>query len=316
MFCSIIIPTIGRPSLDLAVQSALDQRLADDDYEIIVVNDSGQSLLEADWQSSSVVKIVETQRRDRCVARNTGAAVATGKYFCFLDDDDWLLPGALQALRMAELETEVWIYGGVQFVDEQGRHLGELNLGKHGNCLIETVSAVWIPLQASLIQAEAFFTVGGFDPLIPVNEDLDLCRRLAFIGEFANTKELIATILRGVSWNSSTNTLLGLDLNRQGRDAMLVKRGVMKRLLESAGDSSFYHGRILHTYIGSVLHNIKLGRLWTAISRAIFAGMAIVLSGRYLFKTEYWRALQTDTVTHELITEPSPEFSTVAEWLH
>ncbi len=316
MFCSVIIPTIGRPSLDLAVRSALNQGLDDGAYEIIVVNDSGQPLPEADWHSLPLVRIVETQRRNRCMARNVGAAIANGTYFCFLDDDDWLLPDALRELEAVGQETAVWVYGGVQFVDEQGRHLGKFNLGKSGNCFIETVSALWIPLQASLIQAEAFFVVGGFDPLMPVNEDLDLCRRLAFVGEFANTPTTIACILRGTNWGSSTDTALGLNLNRWGRDAALKERGALRRLLDSAGSSSFYHGRILHAYIGSALLNIKHRRLWTAVSRVLFGAAGVMLSGWRLFSTEYWRALRIDTVMHELITDASPDFSSTAEWLH
>ena len=316
MFCSVIIPTIGRPSLAKAVQSALEQELAAGDFEVVVVVDSGRPLPEADWQASPRVRIVETQRRDRCVARNTGAAVAAGDYFCFLDDDDWLLPGALAALQAAVEDTAVWVYGGVQFVDEQGGLLGKLNPGKQGNCLVEAVSAVWIPLQASLIRAEAFFAAGGFDPQTPVNEDLDLCRRLAFAGAFANTEALVAAILRGTSLDRSTNAALGLGLNRRGREGILARRGALGRLRDSAGRSGFYHGRILHAYIGSVIFNVKERRLWTAVSRALFAGMAFVLSGRRLFEAAYWRALRTDTVTHELIREPSPAFSSVAEWLH
>ena len=39
MFISTIIPTIGRPTLSMAIQSVLDQGLALDEFEIIVVND-------------------------------------------------------------------------------------------------------------------------------------------------------------------------------------------------------------------------------------------------------------------------------------
>ena len=35
VFCSIIIPTVGRPSLANSVRSALEQNFASDDYEII-----------------------------------------------------------------------------------------------------------------------------------------------------------------------------------------------------------------------------------------------------------------------------------------
>ena len=98
MFCSTIIPTIGRKSLDRAVQSVLDQDFPKTDYEVIVVNDSGEPLVDRKWAHSQIVKVVNTNRRERCVARNVGAALARGKYLHFLDDDDWMLPWCIEFL--------------------------------------------------------------------------------------------------------------------------------------------------------------------------------------------------------------------------
>jgi glycosyltransferase involved in cell wall biosynthesis len=44
MFCSVIIPTIGRTTLDRAILSVLNQDFSQDEFEVIVVNDSGQTL--------------------------------------------------------------------------------------------------------------------------------------------------------------------------------------------------------------------------------------------------------------------------------
>jgi len=44
MFCSTIIPTIGRATLARAVQSVLEQDFTAADYEVIIVNDSGKPL--------------------------------------------------------------------------------------------------------------------------------------------------------------------------------------------------------------------------------------------------------------------------------
>src|SRR5690606_40710121 len=65
MFCSIIIPTIGRASLERAVQSALEQDFTAAPYEVIVVNDSGEALPAAGWQDSPLVRVVGTNRRER-----------------------------------------------------------------------------------------------------------------------------------------------------------------------------------------------------------------------------------------------------------
>ncbi len=78
MFCSTIVPTIGRPSVARAVQSVLDQPLPTGDFEIIVVNDSGQPLPAGSWQASPRVRLIHTNRRCQSVASNTGAALARG----------------------------------------------------------------------------------------------------------------------------------------------------------------------------------------------------------------------------------------------
>jgi glycosyltransferase involved in cell wall biosynthesis len=84
VFCSVVIPTIGRATLSRAVQSALDQTFAAGDLEVIVVNDSGRPLSGAEWMQSERAHVLTTNRRERCVARNAGAAIAKGEYLCFL----------------------------------------------------------------------------------------------------------------------------------------------------------------------------------------------------------------------------------------
>lgn len=130
MFCSTIIPTIGRPTLSKAVYSVLEQSFAADNFEVIVVNDTGRPLPEAGWQTSNKVQVITTNQRERSVARNTGAAIARGKYLHFLDDDDWLLPGALEHFWALSRQAgdAVWLYGGTQIVDTAGECFGELDL--------------------------------------------------------------------------------------------------------------------------------------------------------------------------------------------
>ena len=98
MFCSTVIPTIGRPTLARSVDSVLGQSFTANNFEVILINDSGQPLPPAGWQRSERVRIINTNRHNRSVARNTGAAIARGRYLHFLDDDDWMLPDAFESL--------------------------------------------------------------------------------------------------------------------------------------------------------------------------------------------------------------------------
>jgi glycosyltransferase involved in cell wall biosynthesis len=92
-----MIPTIGKATLYRAILSVICQELKQAEYEVIVVNASGYPLSKTGWEQSERVHTIETNRHERSIARNSGAAVARSDYLIFLDDDDWLLPGALDS---------------------------------------------------------------------------------------------------------------------------------------------------------------------------------------------------------------------------
>jgi glycosyltransferase involved in cell wall biosynthesis len=171
-FSSTIIPTLGRSSLKKCVESVLSQTLSEDNYEVIVVNDSGDRLVDEEWHYSERVQIINTHKRERSIARNTGAAIAKGKYLHFLDDDDWIAPDALyNFFELSKSNNAAWLYGITQLVDRQQKPLIQLRHGMNGNCFIQVMAGEWIPLQSSLIDAETFFKVGGFNQSISGPED-------------------------------------------------------------------------------------------------------------------------------------------------
>lgn len=289
MFCSTIIPTIGRPTLSKAVYSVLEQSFAADDFEVIVVNDTGRPLPEAGWQTSNKVQVITTNQRERSVARNTGAAIAKGQYLHFLDDDDWLMPDALQHFwDLAQQSEAGWLYGGALLADiNTGKEL-TLHLRLKGNCFIQAVTGEWLPLQASLIKAETFFTVGGFNPLAVPGEDKDLLRRIALYNTFDYTEATVVTITRGNE--STTNYAVGLRHGRREREKVLNESGAFSQMRQSAR-SGYWQGRIVRTYLFSTIWNIQQRRGLTAISRLINALVALLLASRYLFAAEFWQAV-------------------------
>src|SRR5690242_6377540 len=119
ILCSTIIPTINRPTLTRAVESALEQNIAPGRHELIVVNNSGDLLPQEHWQTSPNVTIVNTNRTKISFTHNVGAAVAKGKFLHFLHDDDYLLPGGLKALLdAAQTSDSLWIYGALNRIDD------------------------------------------------------------------------------------------------------------------------------------------------------------------------------------------------------
>ncbi|HSM70185.1 MAG TPA: glycosyltransferase [Anaerolineales bacterium] len=288
-FFSYIIPTIGRASLGTAVQSVLSQEFSRADFEIIVVNDSGTPLAKTEWRDSPRVKVLDTNKSERSFARNSGAAVARGKYLAFLDDDDWILPDALK--NFWEIVNEhphaVWLYGGIRIVDEQRRTLAEINSGLNGNCFAQIMGGAWAPIQASMIQAQTFFEMGGFSPFICGTEDEDLCRRTAYQGEFANTSQVVACLFRGQTWSTSTNYLRASKDTKYSRDLILSKPGVLQRFMSSA-KNSYWQGRALRVYLSTVAWNLKKKNLLTALSRFLHSLVLVSVSARHIPSRDYW----------------------------
>ena len=303
MFCSTVIPTIGRPTLSRAVNSLLSQTFIADNFEVIIVNDSGMQLPESDWQRSDRVRVIRTNRRERSVARNTGAAAAKGKYLHFLDDDDWLAPGALQKFWELTRSAKVgWLYGSSQLVDRQGNPLLQLHHGLDGNCFIQVMAGEWIPLQSSLICSEIFFAVGGFNPLISGPEDIDLLRRVSLRDDIAGTSEMVAFIEWGRQ-GSSTNYDRHAEFSRFAREHILDEKNVFLRMRSSA-HTDYWYGRIVRAYLTSLLWNIAHQRPLTAASRAIYSMVSLVLAGKRVMRRDFWRAVSkpyhSETFTRRL----------------
>jgi hypothetical protein len=206
-------------------------------------------------------------------------------------DDDWLLLGALPKMReIAQVAQYAdWLHRGIRIIDKTGKCWGVLNSGLDGNCFARIMGGAWAPIQVSLISAAALFDVGGFDPLIPATEDQDLCRRISLRGGFANTFAIIGSLLKELSWGSSTDYEIGPDHNRRSRDALFGEAGAFIQIKASA-NWRFWKDRIYRSCLDSLVLNLRLRRVFTALGRAAsdLGIPAITSAGTY--SLEFWRA--------------------------
>ena len=287
MFCSTIIPTIGRTSLSRAVCSVLDQEFSHDDFEVIVVNDSGRALPYMDWQNSPRVQVIDTNQHERSVARNTGAAIARGIYLHFLDDDDWMAPNALQTLwELSQTSKAAWLYGSSQLVDREHNSIIQLHHLFSGNCFTQVMAGEWIPLQASLIEAKSFFEAGGFNPHISGPEDIDLLRRIALRSDISEIPAIVAYIVRSKQ-DTTTDYDSHPEKSRWAREQILDERGVFSRMLASA-NSDYWLGKMLRIYTTSAIWNLQRKQLAFAASRLASGLAVIVLSHFRIFSVNFW----------------------------
>lgn len=295
MFCSTIIPTIGRASLARAVESVLAQQCAEP-FEVIVVNDSTVPLPPAAWQPSPAVRVISTGGgRERSTARNAGAALAAGRYLHFLDDDDWLLPGALSTWAALAPSGAAWLYGAAQLIDSAGRVLYQFEHGLTGNCLTPAMTGEWIPLQVSAIAATAFAALGGFDSAYHVAEDKDLLVRVCRLYDLAGTATPVAGILRGVWATSSDYTAVPSETQRS-RENVFAQTGTLRRMRASA-TTPYWRGRLARAYAISVVWNLRHRQWGRAVRRAATTALCAATARLDLLRPTYWRAF-----THHHLT--------------
>jgi GT2 family glycosyltransferase len=290
VFCTAVIPTIGRPSLRRAVLSVLEQGHAAACSEVIVVNDSGRSLVPDDWQDSPRVRVLSTNRQERSVARNAGVAVARGDYLLFLDDDDLLLPGAMAAfLELARQRPDaVWLYGHYRTVDSKGQLVAEFHPDLEGDVFAALVAGEAIPFQTSCLRADALATAGPFDLALVGVEDRDLGRRLALCGPVAVTTKVVAQIRVGQE-GSTTRWETIAELDRRGREKVLDMTGVFRRLCATAG-APYWRGRLARAYTASAVWNVNGRRPLVACRRAA-AALWFTVPG--IPVRQFWHGLAT-----------------------
>lgn len=99
---TVIVPVYNaEPYLEECIASVLGQSLGD--LQLVLVNDGSRdgslAIMEAHAQRDSRVTVLDGPNQGAAAARNRGIDVAEGDYLYFLDADDYLLDGSLEAMH-------------------------------------------------------------------------------------------------------------------------------------------------------------------------------------------------------------------------
>lgn len=168
---TIIIPTRNRPVyLRRAIESALVQASIDA-LEILVVDDG--SVPPATVPRTRTIRLVRLDPgRGGAAARNVGLAEAAGRWITFLDDDDELLPGmvdaCLQAVTASDLPPPRAAVTALEVVDSEGRIVDlrsppTMPRGCHWNLEPLPPGRSFLVKQSLFIERETLVALGGFD---------------------------------------------------------------------------------------------------------------------------------------------------------
>ncbi|GJG84961.1 hypothetical protein tb265_01420 [Gemmatimonadetes bacterium T265] len=181
---TVVIPTYGRAQYLLAaVDSVLSQTRPP--REVIVVDDGSPDdtgARVAPLVREGRIRYIRRENGGMAVARNTGAAAATSEYLLFLDDDDLLVPFALEWM-VPELEAHPeagLVAGGAVLF--RGDEVPAVVDDPSPSELMELTGCLQLnPLRSSgqvLMRRSAFEALGGWQNRYPGVQDWDLWLRL------------------------------------------------------------------------------------------------------------------------------------------
>lgn len=191
---SIVIPVRdGEAFIVEAIESALAQ--GNCVCEVIVVDDGssdGTPNLVAAIADPRVKLVADRDgRRGVSAARNDGTALATGDWLVFLDADDRLLPGGINALLSRATPQAVAIYGDYDRIDASGKAVGKRGMmrksrAKPEGSVAERLLAGNFIVNGGImiVRRQAFAALGGFDESLRYCEDWHAWCLLALRGEF------------------------------------------------------------------------------------------------------------------------------------
>lgn len=193
---SVIIPTYKRPeNLLRAINSVINQTYTP--IEIIVVDDNGdgtmwqrktEDLLKALIDSKKIIYIKHDINRNGSAARNTGFKYSSGKYVCFLDDDDVFFPDKI-TMQVGVLKSTNEKIGAtycnsiIKRKQNITRVIKEINTNcnKDGNlCLEYLTNKCKFNTSAILFKRECIETLNGFDESFIRHQDYELMTRFFF----------------------------------------------------------------------------------------------------------------------------------------
>lgn len=315
---SVVIPTRNRlPLLKEAVSSVVSQSFVD--WEAIVVDDCST---DSTWSWLSEVNdtrfrsIRLDDHSERSAARNRGLQEARGEFVLFLDDDDKLMPHALQYLLhwFNRHPDVVAVVGARRDFDERGhrRRCSHPVVPIRKLMWKEAILMGFGPQFAQCaIRSETIRDLGGWDPTLVVAEDYALWLRLTKVGATLLVPRVVLEYrVHGGQWRPSD--ALSVEDEQRARvlnDATPNERSLTARLIDA---------RLLHR-LASAQHGQGAFRL--AIFnylRAIRAAPQLLCSpvtGPTLARN-LSKAI-VGTVLHRRLIETAKQGkATTRDWLH
>ena len=222
LLCSIVVPVYnGAQVIEACLELLLDQTVAPDCYEILIVDDGSTdhtAIVVKDWVAwhpQVRVRVVQQAHAGPAAARNTGAKAAIAPLLLFTDADcratrGWIealvkgfdapeRPAGLMGTYLSDQTTLAARFAQLEFDDRYRRMVGAPAID-----LVATYSAAF--------RRDIFLAEGGFDPSFHEanNEDVEFSYRLSEAGHRMHfVPEAQVYHRHANSWHGYARTKLG-----------------------------------------------------------------------------------------------------------
>lgn len=261
---SVILTTFNRSGV---VRRAIDSVLSQEaeDFELLVVDDGSTD------DTQAVLAIVDDPRMTVCgrtngglsAARNTGIGKASGDWICFLDDDDYALPGWLEGFNRAIDEDAGIVCCGAEYRTSEGALVSSVRPEQMGPLYEHQVGTRIAGTFA--VRADLLRSVGGYDERMTCSHQSELLMRLI--------PEMLS---RGLSMRHTDRILVVCEtrtaVERTMRTPMALYEGTT-HLLKKHRDKISLHPKNLAVYSGIVgVSAARLGR-WPEARRAFMTAV-------------------------------------------
>jgi glycosyltransferase involved in cell wall biosynthesis len=203
---SVIVPVYNKKdTLKRAIDSILNQNI--NDIEIVVVDDGSTdgSISCCRLYEYTNIKVIVQSNRGVSAARNTGVANSTGSLIAFLDADDELFPGAIEAYFSMSLNfTDANFFTiGFDIVSESGvLYKPRGNWSENKTAIVDSLPKQLIN-NVSLISSstvcmrrEAFLSCVEFPEGRVIGEDIYVWLKMSYTHRLCHNGKKLARIYR------------------------------------------------------------------------------------------------------------------------
>jgi len=209
VFFSVIIPTYNRAhNIRKALDSLIEQSFKN--FEVLVCDDGStddtEEVVKSYADRLNIKYLWAENWGGPAKPRNSGIAVSTGEWICFLDSDDWWYPAKLEACAK-HAENYDFIYHSLDIIDAKNNGV---NRKKVGRLLEENVLRDLIVNGNGIANSSVAIRRSIIDQVGPISEAEDLIAVEDYdywlrVAEISNRFKFISESLGGYNWDGDSN---------------------------------------------------------------------------------------------------------------